>query len=140
LGEFARIAATKIRPPDTTPIGEHGEVQIALSRAEGTLQAARAFVFDTLGALWDTACAGDVPTVAQRARFLLANQHAMRASLEAVDTVFGFAGASAVHADQPLQRCFRDLRTAAQHIYFSSTSAKRYAMAHLGIDQPTFWF
>ena len=63
----------------------------------------------------------------------------MRAALDVVDTAFRFAGAGAVHADQPLQRCFRDLHTAAQHIYFSSTSAKRYAKARLGLDQPAFW-
>lgn len=140
LDELARFAPTKIRPPSSAPIAEDGDVQIAITRAEGGLQSARAFVMDALGELWETACLGDVPSDQQRARFLLATQQAMRAAVEAVDTAFGFGGVGALHADNPLQRCFRDIHAAAQHIYFSQAAAKRYAKARLGIDQPTFWF
>lgn len=140
LDELARFAPTKVRPPSSAPIAEDGDLQIALTRAEGALQSARAFVLDALGELWTTACLGDVPSDAQRARFLLATQQAMRAAVEAVDTAFSFGGVGALHADHPLQRCFRDIHAAAQHIYFSPAAAKRYAKTRLGIDQPTFWF
>jgi indole-3-acetate monooxygenase len=140
LDELASFAPTKIRAPASDPIAEDGDVQLALTRAEGALQSARAFVFDTLGVLWDIACAGDVPGVEQRARFLLANQQAMRAAVEAVDVAYGLAGAGALHAGNPLGRCFRDIHAAAAHIYFSTAASKRYAKTRLGIDQPTFWF
>jgi alkylation response protein AidB-like acyl-CoA dehydrogenase len=140
LDEFTAFAPAKIRPPGPGPIAEDGDVQIALTRAEGRLRSARAFVFDALGSLWDTACAGDVPDVRARGQFLLATQQAMRASLSAVTIAFGFAGAGALHADQPMQRCFRDLHAASQHIYFSAAASKRYAKLRFGIDQPTFWF
>ena len=140
LDEFTAFAPGKIRPPGPGPIAEDGDVQIALSRAEGRVQAARAFVFDALGELWDTAQRGDVPDTAQRARFLLAAQQAMRASVGAVNTTFGFAGAGALHSDHPMQRCFRDIHAAAQHIYFSPAASKRYAKVRFGIEQPTFWF
>jgi hypothetical protein len=81
-----------------------------------------------------------VPDVRARGQFLLATQQAMRASLSAVTIAFGFAGAGALHADQPMQRCFRDLHAASQHIYFSAAASKRYAKLRFGIDQPTFWF
>ena len=140
LDELASFAPTKIRQPGPDPISADGDVQLAIARAEGGLQSARAFVFDALGALWDTALAGDVPGVEQRARFLLANQQAMRAAVAAVDTAFGLAGAGALHAGNPLGRCFRDIHAAAAHIYFSPAASKRYAKTRLGIEQPTFWF
>ncbi|WP_329050462.1 acyl-CoA dehydrogenase family protein [Amycolatopsis sp. NBC_01488] len=140
LDEFTAFAPAKFRPPGPGPIAEDGDVQIALTRAEGRLRSARAFVFDALGSLWETACAGDVPNVRERGQLLLATQQAMRASLSAVNIAFGFAGAGALHADQPMQRCFRDLHAASQHIYFSAAASKRYAKLRLGIDQPTFWF
>lgn len=140
LDELAAFAPTKIRPPGPGSIAEDGDVQLAITRAEGALQSARAFVFDALGAMWNTACAGDVPPVEQRARFLLAGQQAMRAALDAVGTAYGLAGAGAIHAGNPLGRCFRDLHAAAQHIYFSPAASKRYAKVRLGLDQPTFWF
>lgn len=140
LDEFAQLAPAKIRVPGPGPIAEDGDIQVAVTRAEGGVQAARAFVFDALGALWDSALAGDVPSVEQRARFLLANQQAMRASADAVNTVFGLAGAGALHSGNPLQRCWRDVHAAAAHIYFSPAAQKRYAKARLGIEQQTFWF
>jgi alkylation response protein AidB-like acyl-CoA dehydrogenase len=140
LDEFAQLAVTKIRPPGQLAISEDADLQVALTKAEGDLQAARAFVFDTIGSMWDSALASNVPAVDQRARFLLAAQQAMHASINAVDTAFGFAGAGAIQLDHPLQRCFRDIHTAAQHIYFSPAAAKRYAKARLNIEQPTFMF
>ncbi|SFW91307.1 acyl-CoA dehydrogenase family protein [Amycolatopsis australiensis] len=140
LDEFTAFAPAKFRPPSPSPLAEDGDVQVALTRAEGRLRSARAFVFEALGALWDTACAGDVPDVRRRGQFLLATQQAMRAALSAVNIAFGFAGAGALHADQPIQRCFRDLHAASQHIYFSAAASKRYAKLRFGIDQPTFWF
>lgn len=140
LDEFTAISRTKQRAGSTTTMANEDDVQIAIARAEGGLQAARSFVFDSLGILWETACRGDVPDVNQRARFLLANQEAMRAAIAAVDTAFTLSGASAIYSDHPLQRCFRDLHAGAQHIYFSPAASKRYAKTRLGIDQPTFMF
>ena len=140
LDEFTAFASAKVRPPGPGPITEDGDVQLALTSAEGRLRSARAFVFDALGSLWDTALAGDVPDVRLRGQFLLSTQQAMRASLSAVNIAFGYAGAGALHADQPMQRCFRDLHAAAQHIYFSAEASKRYAKLRFGIEQQTFWF
>ncbi|OXM59206.1 acyl-CoA dehydrogenase family protein [Amycolatopsis vastitatis] len=140
LDEFTTFAPAKFRPPGPGPIAEDGDVQLALTRAEGRLRSARAFVFDALGSLWDAALAGEQPDVRLRGQFLLSTQQAMRASLSAVNIAAGYAGAGALHADQPMQRCFRDLHAAAQHIYFSTAASKRYAKLRLGIEQPTFWF
>jgi alkylation response protein AidB-like acyl-CoA dehydrogenase len=140
LDELLAIASTKVRPPGPDPIGCDGDVQVAIARAEGALQAARAFVFETLGQLWDSALSGDVPSDAQRARFLLANQHAMRVAVDAVATATGFGGMAALRPEHPLQRCLRDIHAADQHIYFAQAATKRYAKARLGIEQETFWF
>jgi hypothetical protein len=64
----------------------------------------------------------------------------MRAAKNAVHTAYTYAGATAVYADHPLQRCFRDLHVATQHVGFSPTASKRYAKTRLGIEQPTFLF
>jgi alkylation response protein AidB-like acyl-CoA dehydrogenase len=140
LDEFTTFARTKTRATASTTIASEDDAQVALTAAEGDLQSARSFVFDALGDLWDTACRGDVPDVDQRARFLLATVQSMRAARNAVDTAYTYAGAAAVYADHPLQRCFRDLHVAAQHVGFSPTAIKRYAKTRFDIDQPTFLF
>ncbi|MFL6140870.1 MAG: acyl-CoA dehydrogenase family protein [Labedaea sp.] len=140
LDEFIGLASTKTRAAATSTIANEDDAQVALTAAEGDLQSARSFVFDALGDLWDTACRGDVPDVDQRARFLLATVQSMRAARNAVDTAYSYAGTSAVHAEHPLQRCFRDLHVAAQHVGFAPGVAKRYARTRFGVDQPTFLF
>jgi len=140
IDELVAIASTKVRPPGPNPIGHDDDVQVAIADAEGALQAARAFVFDALGAMWDSALAGDVPSDERRARFLLANQHAMRVAVDTVDTAMRFGGMSALRPEHPLQRCLRDIHAADQHIYFSQAATKRYAKSRLGIEQETFWF
>ena len=62
----------------------------------------------------------------------------MRAGVEAVDRVFHLAGAEAVFAHHPLQRCFRDIHTVGQHILFSAGRDQAFAKVRLGIDQPTY--
>jgi indole-3-acetate monooxygenase len=137
LDEFADLASTKRRAGTFEPLAEDPLAQVEFASAEASLRSARAFVLDQASALWDTACAGDPPSLEQRAGFQLAAQQAMRAARQAVDTTFGLTGASAVHATHPLQRCFRDLHTASQHVYFSPSALKRYANTHFGITQPT---
>jgi indole-3-acetate monooxygenase len=140
LDEFTTVARTKTRATAATTIAHEDDAQVALTAAEGDLQSARGFVFDTLGDLWTTACQGDIPDTDQRARFLLATLQAMRAAKNAVTTAYTYAGATAVYTDHPLQRCFRDLHVAAQHVAFSPTAIKRYARTRLAIDQPTYLF
>jgi indole-3-acetate monooxygenase len=138
LDEFAVIATTKLRGPAAESVGHDGEAQCQLTRAEGALASARAFLFATISEVWATACRGDEPSLDQRALVLLAASQAVRAGVEAVDRVFRLAGAEAVFACHPLQRCFRDVHTVGQHILFSSGRDQAFARVRLGIDQPTF--
>lgn len=137
LDEFADLASTNTRPGTSEPLAADPAAQVEFARAEAGLRSARAFVLDAAGAVWDTARAGDPPSLEQRAGLQLAAHQAMRAARQAVDTTFGLSGARAVHARHPLQRCFRDLHTVGQHVYFSPAALKRYANAHFGIAQPT---
>ncbi len=138
LDEFAAIATSKVRGPAVQSIGHDADAQCQLARAEGALASARSFLFDTIARIWATACRGDEPDLGQRALVLLAANQAVRAGTEAVDRVFRLAGADAVYAHHPLQRCFRDIHVAGQHILFSSGRDQAYAKARLGIGQPTF--
>jgi alkylation response protein AidB-like acyl-CoA dehydrogenase len=137
LDEFTDLATTKTRAGAFQPLAEDPVAQVEFASAEAALRSARAFVLDEAGALWDTACAGEQPSLEQRASFQLAAQQAMRAARQAVDASFDLTGSGAVHATHPLQRCFRDLHTVGQHVYFSPSALKRYANTHFGITQPT---
>jgi indole-3-acetate monooxygenase len=138
LDEFVAIATSKTRGPSAGSIGDDAAAQYQLAHAEGELAAARSFLFDCIAEIWAAACRGDEPDLRQRARLLLAASTVTRSASAAVDRVFRLAGAEAVFAHHPLQRCFRDIHTAGQHILFSAGRDQSYAKVCLGIEQPTF--
>jgi indole-3-acetate monooxygenase len=138
IDEFTELARTKFRGGPTDSVAQDGHAQVELATAEAEVQAARAYVFDVLGELWATCCDGDSPSLQQRARMLLAANQAMRAGVDAVDRVFRLAGAGAVYEHESLQRCFRDIHTADQHIIFSANRDKAFSKLQFGIDQATF--
>jgi alkylation response protein AidB-like acyl-CoA dehydrogenase len=108
-------------------------VQYEAGRAEAALQGARALAIEALGDAWTTATAGSPLTFEQQSRIGLASQHAMHAAVAAVDLAFTSAGAGAVYTGHPLERCFRDLHTANQHIAFSGEGFRNYARHRFGL-------
>jgi hypothetical protein len=69
---------------------------------------------------------------------LLAANQAMHAGVESVGRVFPLAGSGVVYDDQVLQRCWRDIHTANQHIIFSAGRDQAFAKLQMGVEQPTF--
>jgi alkylation response protein AidB-like acyl-CoA dehydrogenase len=132
LDELFAMAPTKARGGSLSPIGDDADMQLAVAEADAALRAARAFVLESLDDAYGTALCGNVPSVEQRARIQLAAQNAMRAGIAAVDLAFAAGGASALRNDNVLQRCFRDLHAASQHVYFSPSAWKRYTKVMLG--------
>ena len=129
LDELTQLAPTKRRGASRTTVAEDPRAEFDLGRAEAALQSARTFVHHTLEDAWTTIESGAPVTPAQLGRIMLAGQQAMHAAITAVDIAFGYAGAGAVYAGHPLERCFRDIHTANQHIAFSGEAFSAYARA-----------
>ena len=137
LDEFAALAPTKHRGSPPTRVAEDGHTQVELGRAEAGLLSARSFAYDAIADAWTTAVGGDRPTQTQEGRVQLALQQAMRAAVDAVDTAFTLSGSAAVFDGHPLQRCFRDIHTARQHVAFHSEGFQGYARMKVGLEDPT---
>jgi alkylation response protein AidB-like acyl-CoA dehydrogenase len=133
LDELEALAPTKRRGVGTMSIAEDRAAQVEIAHAEGGLQAARAFVFDALDEIWSVAVSGERPGDAFDQRLKLATQQAIRASVAAVDAAYRLGGAGAVYETHPLQRCFRDIHAANQHIIFSDENWAEYGRFAFGI-------
>jgi alkylation response protein AidB-like acyl-CoA dehydrogenase len=133
LDELARLAPNKRRGNNSSTVADDPHVQYEVGRAEAALQGARALAIDALGEAWTTATAGSPLTSEQQSRIRLASQQAMHAAVAAVDLAFTSAGAGAVYTGHPLERCFRDLHTANQHIAFSGEGFRNYARQRFGL-------
>ena len=131
LDELGQLASTKRRGTSVATIADDPRTQYDIGGVDAALLAARAFLLDVLGDAWTTVTSGMELSSEQATRIALAGQQAMNASVTAVDRAFAVAGASAVYASHPLQRCFRDIHTANQHIAFGGQSFSAHGQALL---------
>jgi indole-3-acetate monooxygenase len=113
LGE---IAGGKTPTGSQTVLREKPFAQANMARAEALVRAGRAYLFDELGQVWQEALAGRQVSLQQRAHVRLAACHATQSAIEAVDLVYALAGGSSIYEGNRLERCFRDIHVAGQHI------------------------
>ena len=125
IDSLAEIAATEASTLSPNLLRDRSLVQTRIGEADAIVNAARAYVFDAVGGLWRTLCAGEAPSDQQIAQARLALVHAMHEAVRAVDKVFHAAGTNAIYTRLPLERAFRDVHVAVQHgaalpVYFES--------------------
>ena len=100
----------------TTLLRDRPLVQTRVAEAEAILSAARAYAVDAVGAAWDAVNSGAPDPSREIAQARLAITHGMHEAVRAVDLVFHAAGTNAVYRKYPLERYFRDIHTAVQHV------------------------
>lgn len=114
--------------------------QSQLGEAEGLLRAGRAFLFESLANAWEVARRREPLSWEQRGLLRLSATQATTQALEAVDIVYRAGGASSVYASTHLERCLRDVRTAAQHLTVTPTNYETAGQLFLGAEMSaTVW-
>jgi alkylation response protein AidB-like acyl-CoA dehydrogenase len=140
LDALEELTAAKVPTRSQTPLREHAHAQAQIGEAEGLLRAGRAFVYQTLEEAWATARDGHRLTWAQHGLLRLAGTQAVTQALQALDRVFRTGGASSIYTTLPLERCLRDIRTAAQHHCVTPSNYETAGQFFLGYDPAvTFW-
>ena len=115
IDSLAEIAATEASTMSANLLRDRSMVQTRIAEADAIVNAARAYVFDAVGRLWETLSAGRSPSDQQVAQARLSLVHAMHESVRAVEKVFHAAGTNAIYTRLPLERAFRDVHVAVQH-------------------------
>jgi alkylation response protein AidB-like acyl-CoA dehydrogenase len=116
LEALIELAGDKRPGGSRRTLAERGAVQADAARAEASLRSARALIGEAIDAAWDAAEAGERLTTTLRSDLRLAAVNATWAAVDAVDRCYHAAGGSAIYADSPLQRCFRDVHVSTQHV------------------------
>ena len=88
-------------------------VQATIGRAEATLCAARAFLFEACEEAWSAVAGGAELTLEQRAKVRLSCAQMTDVAKSVVQITYDIGGGTSVYESSPLQRCFRDAHTAA---------------------------
>ncbi len=137
VDEAVALIAAKPASLAKGTVAEYGPAQLNIATAEATLAGGRAFLTEEVLRTWEMVRRGDRPGIEQKARLRLAAAYAATEAAKATDLAYNTGGGSSVFESSPLQRCFRDVHTATQHLMLSDRSFVTYGRVRLGLEAET---
>ena len=81
---------------------------------------------------FDTVSAGKAIDPQLQAKTRSVGTYATDVAVEVVSTAFRYSGGSAIYLSSSMQRCLRDIETAAQHLLVSSSAYENHGQFILG--------
>jgi alkylation response protein AidB-like acyl-CoA dehydrogenase len=132
IDELVNLAQSKKRINSKATLADRVHSHLEVARAEATLRSARAFYYQSIESAWNTAISDEKVSVDQRRDIRLATTHAVEASIKTVDAMYTLGGGAAVYRDSPLQRHFRDVHMASQHIMVAPSTLETVGRLYLG--------
>lgn len=137
IDTLIELAGGKTPQGSSKPLALRTKAHLDISEAEAHTRSARAFLMEAIEAAWEAAVANGEITVAHRRDIRLATTHAVRASVRAVDLMYTLAGGSSVYRSSALQRQFRDVHVATQHMMVSDATYELTGRLLLGVPTNT---
>ncbi|MDA0351769.1 MAG: acyl-CoA dehydrogenase family protein [Chloroflexi bacterium] len=113
LHTLAQYNASKVTP---ALLRDRAHVQLAVGEAEAVVRAARAFLFDAVGAAWDAASNGAPDFAARDREARLALTHTVHEAGRAVGILYDAVGTPAIFRANRIERAYRDLQVMKHHI------------------------
>ncbi len=97
-------------------VSELVQAQVGLARAEALVRSARSYWYENLERIWEAAVESRPVSLEERTAMRLASLTAAENSVAAVDLLYRLGGTSSIYQSSPIERCWRDVHTAAQHL------------------------
>ena len=136
ITELEAIAVDKTPTASRRRVAERAAVQADVARAHAETDAARAYVFEAIAGAAREAAGGEIP-IMLRGRLRLAASHATASAAIAVDRMYQAGGGTSIYAGCALQRCFRDVHVATQHLMVAPPTFELVGRVLLGLDAET---
>lgn len=133
IRELIALASTKVPDGTARSLATRSTTQLEVARAEASLRAARAYFYEAIEAAHAAAVSGE-PTTEHRLHVRLATTYATKTCARVVDAMYELAGGSALYTSSPLQRIFRDVHAATQHMMVGATTFELTGRLLLGLD------
>jgi indole-3-acetate monooxygenase len=139
IDELIALAGTRVVaiPPPPVLIKSLPRVRLVVAKAESLYGAARAYVHETVGRLWNEVERDGAASMTTRRDVGLARIHAHRMAADVAEMMFDAAGPAAVYASSPLERLLRDAMTIKQHLLFNDGVLEELGGMALGDDAPS---
>jgi indole-3-acetate monooxygenase len=134
---FVELATVKVPTGSRRALAERPATQKDLARARALVGSARAYTSAAIEHAWRAATGDGRLDVETKADLRLAASNNAWSAAEAVDLLYHAAGGSAIYETSPLQRCFRDVHVATQHLMVAQPTFEVVGKVMLGIDPKT---
>lgn len=134
IDEAVRIAGGKTPQGSRRSLALRPAVQAAVAGADVELLAARRLLYGTIEDVWATVTAGGEATVVDRARLRTATVHAVQTAGRVIDRMYTLVGGTSVYESSCLQRHFRDVHVASQHMMVGEPVLEVAGRVLLGLD------
>lgn len=116
LEAFKDLATEKTPRMAKSKMMDNPVIQNDLALCEARLKAARAYLFDEIEDIWAEVVDTGALSIANRMRIRLAATHGIHEAKAVAETVYDLAGVSAIRAESPFQRRYRDIRSVTQQL------------------------
>jgi alkylation response protein AidB-like acyl-CoA dehydrogenase len=136
LDAIADTAPARVKAWPQTPLASHTAFQMDLGRADAKLRAARAYSYEAMGKLETRMLDGLPLSDGDWRDARLAVTFATDVAAEVTTFAFRAGGSGALYNTSPLQRLFRDVHAAAQHIAATDDAYEYAGRLLLGAVQP----
>jgi indole-3-acetate monooxygenase len=120
------LAVSKVPLGTMASLRERPIAQIQLGEAEGTLRAARSYLYGSIAEIWKRGEADEPFDAEVLASARMASVTAGKLAARTVDLVYDAAGISAMQTALPIERCWRDVHAVTQHVTMNTA---RYEVA-----------
>jgi indole-3-acetate monooxygenase len=134
LDTFNEIAQAKVPAATRATLRERPIAQIQFAQAEGLLHAARAYFYNCNDEIWRKGETGESFSIEDRAHARLAVVTAAKLAVQAVDLVADAAGMNSAQTSCPIERCWRDVHTATQHVLMNTARFEVVGRVLFGLD------
>ena len=134
IDELVRLASGKTPEGHRKPLAARTRTQEDVAEAEAILRAARAFFYESIATAWDEARKGNPLSLAARRDLRLSATYAARSSVRVVDLMYNLGGGTSVYRTSPLQRQFRDVHVASQHMMIATPTMETVGRVLLGLE------
>jgi alkylation response protein AidB-like acyl-CoA dehydrogenase len=137
---FVQLAQVKVPRSSAELLRDRAIVQARIGEAEAWLRSGRAFLFETVHAMWETVLAGEYVTERQRSELRMAMTHAAQSAANATRMVCATAGTTSIFNSSPLERYARDAEVVTRHnqLQFANYEAVGRTMLGLESNSPLF--
>ena len=128
------IAGNKTPIRETSVLGDMLTTQRQIGETMAVWSSAKAYLRESVSAIWEAACKSRSLTIDDRIQLRLATTYAIRRAADVVDVSYNMSGANAIFASSPIQRRFQDAHVMTQQFQGRISNYDSVGRHFLGLD------